>query len=79
MCDWYFQVANIQWNYKATDDIVKVEVWDVVDKSRKKTKAKDLKLDHSLAEEAPSLDAQFIDVYKGTHAVIMMFDITKQW
>ncbi|KAL1395230.1 hypothetical protein pipiens_011408 [Culex pipiens pipiens] len=74
------QVASIQWNFKATDDIVKVEVWDVVDRGKAKQKTGALKLNtDSMAEEIPVLDAEFLDVYKGTHCVIMMMDITKAW
>jgi hypothetical protein len=25
------------------------------------------------------LDAEFLDVYKGTHGCVMLLDITKQW
>lgn len=75
------QVASIQWSFKATDDIVKVEVWDVVDRGKSKQKSGGLKLntDPQAKEDIPVLDAEFLDVYKGTHCVIMMMDITKAW
>jgi GTPase SAR1 family protein len=95
------KVANIQWKYKQTEDIVKVEIWDVVDRSKKKrnlleqsssTVAKStpssLKLDNNIKKKAAidpnisieaSLDAEFIDVYKNTNGVLLVYDITKQW
>lgn len=77
-------MASIQWNYKATDDVVKVEIWDVVDKGKPKKKSEALKLDNKTVpvipdEEQPALDAEFVDVYKGTNGVILMMDMTKQW
>ncbi|NXS32501.1 RABL6 protein, partial [Pomatostomus ruficeps] len=75
------QVTSIHWNYKTTDDIVKVEVWDVVDKGKCKKRGDALKLenDPQEAESEMALDAEFLDVYKNCNGVVMMFDITKQW
>ncbi|XP_056458824.1 rab-like protein 6 [Gadus chalcogrammus] len=82
------QATSIHWNYKTTDDVVKVEVWDVVDKGQKyplldgkgKKRGENLKMENETPEsDEVALDAEFLDVYKNCNGVIMMFDITKQW
>ncbi|XP_073990564.1 rab-like protein 6 isoform X2 [Rhodnius prolixus] len=70
------QVASIQWNYKTSEEVVKVEVWDVVDKAKKRPTIEGLKL---TGELQPALDAEFLDVYKGTNGVILVMDVTKNW
>ena len=70
--------------FTATDDVVKVEVWDVVDKGKPKKKERStLKIENKEPEveepDNPCLDASFLDVYKGTNGVVMMLDISKQW
>ena len=71
-----------------TNDTVKVEIWDVVDKGRAPQKGRGskgmLKMFNSPGveeegENGQTLDASFLDVYKGAHGVVFTFDITKQW
>lgn len=85
------QVASIQWSFRPSEaDVVKVEVWDVVDRGKARAgrappSGGGLKL-HTAGgggtgglDQQPALDAEFLDVYKGTHGVVLLFDITKAW
>lgn len=70
---------------------MKVEVWDVVDKGKKKSlsssKSYDgLKTEHDKVKlspiplkDTPILDAELVDVYRCTNGVLLVFDITKRW
>ncbi|KAK3700092.1 hypothetical protein QZH41_015043, partial [Actinostola sp. cb2023] len=76
--------GSIHWSYKATDDIVKVDVWDVVDVGKSRKSSDSLKIENDAPnspedEDSVVADANFVDVYKGTHGVIMVMDITKPW
>ncbi|VDN96577.1 unnamed protein product [Rodentolepis nana] len=81
------KVACILWNYQPTNTPVKVDVWDVVDKGRQREVkhgnisngyiSKLTKRNQS-ATTLASLDSSFIDVYKGTNCVILIFDLTKR-
>ncbi|CAF0992808.1 unnamed protein product [Rotaria sp. Silwood1] len=78
------RVATINWSSRVCEDaIIKVEVWDVVDKSRKKRRPINPSLKLSNAINVPvadvSLDAEFLDVYKSTAGVLFIYDITKPW
>ena len=70
-----------------TNDTVKVEIWDIVDKGRSQRKSgrggATLKMSNDPDEHDENgdkvLDAGFLDVYKGAHGVVFLYDITKQW
>ncbi|RUO96809.1 hypothetical protein BC936DRAFT_141421, partial [Jimgerdemannia flammicorona] len=82
-----------------SNDIIKVEIWDVVDKGVSNATPKSdagIKLEHNaaaipgpskpsmdatrnLTPQEIALDATNINVYRNTHGVIFLFDITKSW
>ena len=83
------QSANINWSYRETNDVVKVEVWDVVDKGfvEQSTAAAFTSRARSLFQGARGLpmtqeemiaDASTVDVYRGTHAAVFLFDVTRR-
>lgn len=48
-------VTSLNWNYKATDDIVKIDLWEAVDTTvRKSINYVDLKLDNRVATPSPT-------------------------
>ncbi|CAH8637680.1 Rab-like protein 6 [Schistosoma haematobium] len=85
------QLANIHWNHQNSQSVIKVEVWDVVDKGEPRSSAsKGLKYFNKLTRGQPviniggqpgniepCLDASFINVYKGAHGVILVMNMTK--
>jgi hypothetical protein len=62
------KVANVAWSYKTADDLVRVEVWDVVDRSSRRNQHPD----------QPCADAAFLDVYKGAHGAILVYDMANR-
>ncbi|KAG1147847.1 hypothetical protein G6F37_002845 [Rhizopus arrhizus] len=83
------QVMNIPWHYKDTNDIIKVEIWDVIDKAHNKHNTSDdigIKLEHHAPQQKViqpkqdmGLDASTVNVYRNTHAALFLFDVTKPW
>lgn len=85
------KVTSIDWNYRNRNDIVKIDVWEVVQTCVKQNNPaiSDLKTDSRLAsdDQQPSMKpkptfiktSDNIDIFKGAHAVIMMFDLQKTW
>ena len=76
--------------FAVTNDTVKVEIWDVVDRGRaqkgrgskgtlKMFNSPEVGEEEEGGEGGQTLDANFLDVYKGAHGVVFTFDITKQW
>ena len=71
------QVTHIAWNYKMSDEVVKVEVWDVVDQGFDDPSASSGLPSHpagALLSRRASVDAASMDIYRGAHAVILVCD-----
>ena len=70
------QVSRIKWNSSVSkSDIVKVEVWDVVDKAITEEKTSTALTAHERgSHKIMPLDASTVDVYKNTDVSIFMID-----
>ena len=60
-----------------------LEVWDVVDRARKRDVSESLTLAHKGDAEAGQhtfpLDATMVDVYQNCHAAVFLIDPSKKW
>lgn len=72
------QTTHVPWTYKTTDEMVKLEVWDVVDEATIPTGFETAETSH-ISKHCLPVDARTVDVYKGCHAVIFMVDPTRKW
>ena len=72
-------VVHLDWSCARSADVVKVEAWDVVDAdlTARDTAAGGLKFEGSKSARSPRGAA--LDVWKGAHAVVCVFDPRKRW
>ena len=60
------QISSVGWTYKTTDEMVKLEVWDIVERAiiPKLSDTGPLKSQHMHKNRLP-IDSSSVDVYKG--------------
>ena len=72
--------GHVDWSAPDLEDTVKVEVWDVCDTAKVGASSTDrLALRHGESGPAARLDADSIDVFRGAHGVVYVFDPRKRW
>ena len=67
------QVNNMRWNFKDHDDVIKLEIWDVVDDAMKSTDK--VRKSVKRSQTFDSVDSKSINVYNQTDGVIFMMDL----
>ena len=80
---------SLDWCFKSTSEQVRCELWDVVESAPQPRKpvSSELKLAISSTSSGSKrgsvtlaeLDAQSFDVYRGAHAVLLVYDPAKRW
>ena len=76
--------GHVDWSAPDCEDTVKVEVWDVCDtavseQSKRRSVVPGTPRGLSLEHGRGALDADNIDVFRGAHAVVYVFDPRKRW
>ncbi|PJF19927.1 GTP-binding protein Parf [Paramicrosporidium saccamoebae] len=81
------QVANLRWKYRGihpicnksieTEDVIKVEVWDVVDHGVQEQSQQHSEHGLAIGNSIGVLDAEAVDVYKHSNGVVFLFNLCK--